>query len=167
MELGATVCTPPRPLCDRCPVAADCRGRENGIAGELPVRKAKRAFVDVTARVAVITKGGSALGHRVPADEPNGGQIELPGGGMLRSLAAEDLSRMLASRFDARIEIGESLCMVRHAITHHRITLHAHGGRLRRPGRLLWLPLEPQVPWTTPSRKVFRRLGIDAATLEA
>jgi A/G-specific adenine glycosylase len=36
MELGATVCTPVRPACDRCPVAAWCRARAIGAQEELP-----------------------------------------------------------------------------------------------------------------------------------
>ncbi len=30
MDLGATVCTPRRPACDRCPLAALCRGKGSG-----------------------------------------------------------------------------------------------------------------------------------------
>jgi A/G-specific adenine glycosylase len=36
MELGATVCTPVRPACDRCPVAPWCRARGLGAQEELP-----------------------------------------------------------------------------------------------------------------------------------
>jgi A/G-specific adenine glycosylase len=42
MELGATVCTPREPRCGECPVAAGCRGRALGIAGELPRASPKR-----------------------------------------------------------------------------------------------------------------------------
>jgi A/G-specific adenine glycosylase len=42
MELGATVCTPREPACDRCPAALHCAARARGIAGELPRARAKK-----------------------------------------------------------------------------------------------------------------------------
>lgn len=42
MELGALVCIPGSPQCDRCPLVADCAGFQQGIAARLPVRAEKR-----------------------------------------------------------------------------------------------------------------------------
>lgn len=42
MELGATVCTPQKPACDRCPVAASCGAHAAGRAAELPLLGAKK-----------------------------------------------------------------------------------------------------------------------------
>jgi hypothetical protein len=51
---------------------------------------------------------------------------------------------------------------VRHAITHHRIELHAHAASVKRRGQLRWFPIDDTTPWTTPSRKIFRQaLGVD------
>ncbi len=54
MELGATVCTPRAPRCDVCPVAYACRARALGIADDLPVKRTKRAAVNVTLAAAVL-----------------------------------------------------------------------------------------------------------------
>ncbi len=43
MDLGATVCLPAKPRCESCPLAADCRGRQAGLAAELPRRAPRRA----------------------------------------------------------------------------------------------------------------------------
>jgi A/G-specific adenine glycosylase len=43
MDLGATVCRYPRPRCEDCPIAADCRARIEGRQNELPAAKRKRA----------------------------------------------------------------------------------------------------------------------------
>jgi A/G-specific adenine glycosylase len=43
MDLGATVCTPSSPKCMICPVRDHCDGYKEGIAAELPRRKAKGA----------------------------------------------------------------------------------------------------------------------------
>lgn len=164
MELGALVCTPTSPACDRCPVATDCEARAAGVAAELPVRAPRRAPVEVTARVLFAVRGQAVLGSRVPAGEPNAGQIELPGAGVLVTADAAELPAVLRRRFHARLEPGPVLATVTHAITHHRITLHAHAATVHDRGRLQWLPLDDATPWSTPARKVFRRLlGGDGA----
>ncbi len=42
MDLGATVCTRSRPACERCPLAADCRGLAMGEPQRFPGRKPKK-----------------------------------------------------------------------------------------------------------------------------
>ncbi|MBX3464360.1 MAG: A/G-specific adenine glycosylase [Planctomycetes bacterium] len=158
MELGAVLCTPRAPACERCPVGADCLARARGLALALPVRRPRRATVDVEARVAFAMRRGAALGLRVPAGEPNAGQVDLPGAGVLVSAAAAGLPAVLQERFAARLEIGPVLASVAHAITHHRIRLHAHAAVVRTRGRLEWFPLDDATPWSTPARKLFRRL---------
>ncbi|MBL8748624.1 MAG: A/G-specific adenine glycosylase [Planctomycetes bacterium] len=158
MELGALVCTPSSPRCGACPLAADCVALRSALVETLPVRKKPRAAVEVTARVVFAVRGDRALGTRIPADRPNAGQIELPGPGILTTVAAEDLARSLRERFAARCEVGALIATVRHAITHHRIVVHAHATTVRAPGRLQWFGLGQDTPWTTPSRKVFARV---------
>ena len=158
MELGATVCKPGTPDCARCPVSGDCVALALDLTTRLPLRKPPRSAVDVQARVVLVLDRGRALGHRLAADAANAGQVELPGAGMLTGCDAYDLARVLHTRFGARATIGPELTTVRHAITHHRITLHAHAAVLRSPGELQWFPLAAATPWTTPSRKVFRRV---------
>lgn len=157
MELGATVCTPTSPRCGDCPIAADCVARTERRTAELPVRRRPRATVEVTARVALVGRGDRLLGYRIPAGEPNEGQIELPGPGTLRDCDPDDLAAAVRRRFGAELTVGALVATVRHAITHHRITLHAHRATVRRKGRLAWFPRTPDTPWTTPSRKVFAR----------
>ena len=156
MELGATVCKPGTPDCANCPVASDCVARAEGLTATLPVRKPPRAAVDVQARVVRVVDRGRALGHRLAAGEANAGQVELPGAGMLTSCEAADLANVLRERFGASAAVGPVLATVRHAITHHRITLQAHAATLRRPGSVQWFALDAATPWTTPSRKVFQ-----------
>ncbi len=158
MELGATVCTPTSPRCEACPVRADCLGRRRGTATMLPKRKAKAPPALVEARVAVVPAEGGVLALRIPADEPNGGQWELPGPGALRSADPADFESLTLARCGARLGLESALCSVRHAITRHKITVHAHLGRLRSRSRgtlFAARPDDPAAPWTTISRKVF------------
>ncbi|HEX5054653.1 MAG TPA: A/G-specific adenine glycosylase [Planctomycetota bacterium] len=156
MELGAMVCTPTAPDCANCPIATGCVARERGLVDELPVRKKPQPAVQVTARVALAVGPEGALGGRIAAGEANGGQIELPGAGMLTDVAVDDLRPALLERFGAHVRVGGVVASVRHAITCHRIVLHAHAAEVREPGRLAWFPIDDRTPWTTPSRKVFR-----------
>jgi len=41
MELGATVCTPASPACDRCPWTSECAARSLGQTGRFPERRAR------------------------------------------------------------------------------------------------------------------------------
>jgi len=43
MDLGATICTPRKPDCARCPLPDQCQARARGIAAELPRRAPKKA----------------------------------------------------------------------------------------------------------------------------
>ena len=156
MDLGATVCAVTSPRCAACPIAADCVARARDLTATLPVRRPPRAAVDVHARVVLVTGPHGALGARVPTGQPNAGQLELPGPGILQSCDAGDLAAALRDRFGARCAIGAAIATVRHAITHHRIVLHAHAAELRAAGRLEWHPCDGETPWTTPARKVFR-----------
>ncbi|MGB6006552.1 A/G-specific adenine glycosylase [Castellaniella sp.] len=43
MDLGATICTRSRPDCPRCPLAADCAARQQGLQNTLPSPRVRRA----------------------------------------------------------------------------------------------------------------------------
>jgi A/G-specific adenine glycosylase len=168
MELGAMMCTPRSPRCDVCPVAADCAGRQLGIADQLPVRAARPEPVLVQARVVVAAVRGGVLAQRVPAGEPNAGQIDLPGPGVLTSIDPADLAAALQARYGARFAIGPALASVKHAITCHRITLTAHAADAQTKGNLVaHRPDDPAVPWTTVARKVFAKIGNTGPALDA
>ena len=99
--------------------------------------------------------------------EVNAGQVDLPGPGILVSLEGTDLANAIAERFGIRCDVQGEAATVSHAITHHRIRLTAHWatfrGRVRKP-LLRVAPTDPQVPWTTSARKVFRKIGLFAAS---
>ncbi len=52
IELGATVCTPRAPACERCPLAACCVGRADPTAYARPVRRARRQSEELRPLVA-------------------------------------------------------------------------------------------------------------------
>ena len=61
MELGATICVPRKPLCDACPLSANCAARIAGTARDLPQKKNKPDVVRVERTLLVIRRGRKIL----------------------------------------------------------------------------------------------------------
>jgi A/G-specific adenine glycosylase len=57
MELGATVCLPKQPQCERCPLASHCEAYAHGEVEQLPVFKPKKPPVAVQLSAVVTTTG--------------------------------------------------------------------------------------------------------------
>jgi A/G-specific adenine glycosylase len=79
MDLGATVCRPIAPRCERCPWRADCRAHRIGIAEQLP-RRAARAMRPRRRGLAFLLSrpDGGILFRKRAADGLLGGMHELP-----------------------------------------------------------------------------------------
>lgn len=79
MDLGATVCTPKKPDCARCPWQQNCRSFQLGLTGEIPARSAKKARPELytTALVLHDAKGRVFLRQR-PREGLLGGMWECP-----------------------------------------------------------------------------------------
>lgn len=54
MDLGATICTPKKPLCLYCPMQQHCKAFEQGLTLELPFKKPKKAVPIKHAKVMLI-----------------------------------------------------------------------------------------------------------------
>ncbi|MBV6633614.1 MAG: A/G-specific adenine glycosylase [Alphaproteobacteria bacterium] len=90
MDLGATVCVPAKPRCDRCPWFDQCEGRAACIAHTLP-RKAKKQ--PKPQRVGLhlwLVQQDRILMRRRPEKGLLGGMLELPTGGWQSVVAARD-----------------------------------------------------------------------------
>ena len=67
MELGATVCTPRSPKCEKCPVKAQCGAYAADEAEDYPIREAKLAKAVEEFDVHLIVRDGKALVRQRPA----------------------------------------------------------------------------------------------------
>jgi A/G-specific adenine glycosylase len=127
MELGATVCTPRAPGCDRCPLRDLCRAYVQGEQEALPARRPRRRVphYDVAAAVTV-RDDGRVLVARRNEDDMLGGLWEFPGGRREDGeTLPECLAREMREELGVEIEVGELVATVKHAYTHFRVTLHA------------------------------------------
>lgn len=79
MDLGATVCTPRKPTCDRCPWSGSCAAKAAAIAEELPRRAPKKAK-PTRKGVAfwAVAPDGTILLRRRPEKGLLGGMMEVP-----------------------------------------------------------------------------------------
>lgn len=78
MDLGATVCRPKAPLCDRCPVAVFCAGLKRGMPDRYPVRSEKAARPHRHGVAFILTRGDLVGLVRRPPKGLLGGMLALP-----------------------------------------------------------------------------------------
>jgi A/G-specific adenine glycosylase len=128
MELGATVCTPSNPGCDRCPVSDHCRALALGTVAELPKRAAKAAPAPVRRVAVVLASSRRVLLARRRRETLFGGLWEPPNAaGGFAGLAAR--LGVDAASLDPSGEVV-------HVLTHRRMHVQVACGAL--PRRRHW-----------------------------
>ena len=112
MELGATVCTPKRVGCDRCPVVKSCRGRSCPERYPLP-KQQRITSVVLTAIVDHDAQGRPVLVQRPPE-------------GLFGGLWGPVYNDGRPESFDSYVEAGT----VKHQLSHRAMTVHVLVGAL-------------------------------------
>jgi A/G-specific adenine glycosylase len=170
MELGALVCTPVAPKCDKCPVAAECIARTKGLQATIP-RKATRPLVTAVREVAlVVRRGPRVLLAQRPATAARWANLwEFPHGELEAAETHETAAeRLVQSLTGLEVALGPELLTVRHGVTRFRISLvcleaEYHAGKFRSEfyGRGLWLrPAElAEYPVSAPQRTLARAVA--------
>ena len=119
MDLGATICRPKSPLCDRCPLAEACAGRAMGAPASFP-RKTPRAERPQRHGVAyVLTRGDQVALVRRPPKGLLGGMLALPTSDW-RPDRWSDAEAVAAAPANAP---WRSMGEVEHVFTHFSLTL--------------------------------------------
>jgi A/G-specific adenine glycosylase len=133
IELGALVCRPSGPDCDRCPVAGWCGARGAGMEKSFPRAKRAGGVKEVSLVTAVCRREGRVLLVRRPAEGLYGGMwtpltFELAAGvDPLRAISAA------ISREPSRSTGGIVYCgQVVRALTHRRLVLPVYCVKLER-----------------------------------
>jgi len=163
MELGATLCLPRRPACDRCPLARDCAALASGRTAELPVRAVRRA-PRRERHVAALADDGAGrllLAHRPGTSSILPGLWELP---TVVAEGAEEAASRLAARYGGRWRLdATTLGKVRHAITFRALEIALHSARWSpdgtgERGELAWVEWQEasQLALTGAARKLLR-----------
>lgn len=132
MELGQQICTPTKPACLLCPLAAHCLARQRGTQPERPVQPPRQRTPHYDVVAGVIWQNGQIganerfLIAQRPLHGLLGGLWEFPGGKQEAGETLPDaLRREIQEELAIEIAVGEHLTSIKHAYTHFRITLHA------------------------------------------
>ena len=169
MELGATVCLPRGPLCQVCPVFAECRTRgEHKTSPRTPMQSERVSYGLATRKARGSIAVEVLLQHRPKDVSLMAGMLELP---QMQRLAddAESTGAPL-------VLLQEPVLRVRHAIvgTNYYVEIMALSGRreltrraLRRDG-FEWVATRDLInrPLTGLARKVLQRLRLMRASGE-
>jgi A/G-specific adenine glycosylase len=122
MELGATICHPRRPHCERCPVSALCGAHASQRQAELPVRLSSKPAPKYHVAVGVVRRGDRVL---ITQREPGGllgGLWEFPGGKVGSGESPEDACRReIAEEINLDVEVTEYVTHIDHAYSHFKI----------------------------------------------
>jgi A/G-specific adenine glycosylase len=135
MDLGATVCRPKAPLCDRCPLAEACAGLATGAPESFPRKIAKAVRPHRHGVAYILTRGNEVALVRRPPSGLLGGMLALPTTDW-RAVPFGEAEARIAAPVDAGWQaVGE----VEHGFTHFTLTLRL----LRAEGEaddVIWTP---------------------------
>jgi A/G-specific adenine glycosylase len=125
MELGALVCSPFDPDCERCPLLAHCKAGNSPDPTAWPQIPPGKRTVRVTHASALISREDKVLLVRRPPHGLWGGLWEMPRRvclpGESPSACAERAALEIAG-IEGRA--ADSVGIVKHSVTHHAIALH-------------------------------------------
>ncbi len=119
MDLGATVCRPKQPQCDRCPVAAHCAGLAGGEPETYPRRTAKAERPHRHGVAYILTRGSEVALVRRPPKGLLGGMLALPSSDWRAARWSETEAMAAAPAMADWRSVGE----VEHGFTHFTLTL--------------------------------------------
>jgi A/G-specific adenine glycosylase len=169
MELGATVCTPAAPACERCPVAKRCDGLLSGDPEAFPVKVARPAIAKIELAVGVILRNRKVLLVRSEPGNALRGKWDLPAVplGALNHEPVAILTTCLQKRYYLLIRPGEESCNLTHSIMNHTYRLRVHTctllrGKVATHPDLQWVELDRMdaMPVSGATWKVLIAMGL-------
>lgn len=176
MDIGATICTPKAPFCDKCPVSQSCAAFEKGDAETYPVKAPKKA--KPTRRAAILwieDEAGAVLMRRREEKGLLGGMMEFPSTEWTINPYDVDAalrSVMAALSLDGLPVPAHAIGGVKHTFTHFHLELSIYSIILPTDSRLVSneiLRINPEdfesIAMPTLMSKVVKIVNADQATL--
>lgn len=132
MELGATVCSPSSPDCDRCPVSAHCVARKLSRTDVIPYKSKAGKKPHKHIGVGIIEReNGDLLIALRPEDAMLGGLWEFPGGKQKEDEEIETtVARELREELGVEVQVLDEFMQLKHTYSHFSITLFAYKCRI-------------------------------------
>ncbi len=119
MDLGATVCMPKTPLCERCPLARFCRARAQGDPARYPLKTKKAERPRRYGVAYLLTRRGEVALVRRPDKGLLGGMLALP----TSEWGAAPLTEAEAKAAAPAAAHWRSAGEIEHVFTHFALTL--------------------------------------------
>jgi len=127
MDLGATLCTRSKPLCDRCPVSSDCSARQSDSIGAYPGRKPKVRKPLRTTTMVLASANGQVYLERRPEAGIWGGLWSLP------ELAGQSVGDWCVEVLGGEANETESWDILRHSFSHYDLDIQPIFVRIELP----------------------------------
>ncbi len=137
MDLGATICRPKAPLCERCPVATHCAALRTGEPEGYPRRTAKALRPHRYGVAYVLTRADEVALVRRPPKGLLGGMLALPTSDWRAERWSDAEARAAAPAAAAWRNAGE----VEHGFTHFTLTLTLLRAEGTADAGVIWSPL--------------------------
>lgn len=154
MDLGATVCTRSRPLCDLCPVAEQCYACRHALQSELPTRKKKKALpIKETVFTIIENRHGQILLEKRPPLGIWGGLWSFP-----ECAIEEDIVAWIKKQFGSRVSTLTAYERLRHTFSHFHLDILPYHIKLKSGG--VTIRDQGDIVWYTPGQQT--RLGLPA-----
>lgn len=133
MELGALICTPRAPLCEKCPLQKTCVALATNRVEELPAIEKRLAATPRKFIAFVVEKNNRWLVQQRPAGVVNAHLWEFP------NIEVPTDSRSLPSTVPYEVE-GKPSFTIRHTITRYRIQMDVYPAAVKEPdSRAKWV----------------------------
>ncbi|NCC26121.1 MAG: A/G-specific adenine glycosylase [Deltaproteobacteria bacterium] len=130
MELGALICRPKSPNCDRCPVDAYCRALTARTVPLRPVKTPEREKIHISMATGILFHENRIFIQKRCDDDVWGGLWEFPGGVVEpEEEPADSVVREYLEETGFCVEVTGYLTMTRHVYTRHRVTLECFACR--------------------------------------
>lgn len=121
MELGALICTPASPACDRCPLLQECKAYEQGRVADFPVKRKGKAPVPVSVVFGWIAdQQGRILLERRPNKGLLAGMWGLPTAVREEEESPQEKLLRYCEKKGFAVEPGPVLGRVEHVFSHRR-----------------------------------------------
>ena len=171
MELGEVICTPQSPRCAECPVARQCRAYAQGLTGEIPAPRRKRAPIHIKIAAAILR---DPRGRTLLVQDPGAHDTVLfsrmwqfPAIEIKRDAKAELEAHVRATLAITKISL-EELPAARHGVTFRNITLLPFLARVSEipklpRTRILALKNVSKLPISSATRKIAAAAANSAA----
>lgn len=122
MDLGATLCTPKNPACERCPFMNHCIAYQKGLTDSLPLKKRGKALPIKTKTFIVLKKGKNILLQKRSGNGVWKGLFSLPE--MEGQPKLGIIQAFCQKQFNMTVSAFKKLPAFRHTFSHYHLNIY-------------------------------------------